>query len=155
MSVAKGSAANFHLSSPDDFFYSLRNTLARYRRDKAKRVEDLFFLVMGLTHLREWIAPGYNHKDPVLTAAHRLYHDIYGTPEFKTVQAVCNGLKHVKHSPVTSYSGGLPFDEWPEVNSVVKWDDGPPTAFYIDGEDVGDLLQRLVDSYQRKWFSKT
>lgn len=154
MSAAKGSSAKFHLTSPDDFFYCLRNTLTRYKSDKAKRVEDLFFLVMGLTHLREWIAPGYKHEMPQTTAAHKLYHDIYETPEFQIVQSLCNGLKHVKDAPATSYSAGLAFDDWPDVDSVVKWDDGPPTAFYVDGEEVGEILQRLIDSYQREWFSK-
>lgn len=154
MSATKVSSARFHLASPDDFFYCLKNTLTRYKSDKAKRVEDLFFLVMGLTHLREWIAPGYKHTTPPATAAHKLYNDIYETAEFKTVQSLCNGLKHVEHAPTTSYSAGLAFDEWPDVSSVVKWDDGPPTAFYVDGEEVGELLQRLVESYQEKWFSK-
>lgn len=155
MPETENSLARFHLTSPKDLFYCLENALAQYQKSKAKRVEDLFFLIMGLTHLREWIAPGYDYNQTQTTTAHALYHDIYATEEFKTIQALCNGLKHLKHAPRTSYSAGLPIDEWPApIDAVVKWDDGPPTAFYVDGEDVENILQRLVDSYREKWFSE-
>ncbi len=116
MSKTNKSLARFHLTSANDFFYCLESTLARYKKSKVKRVEDLFFLVMGLAHLREWIAPGYKYKQTAKTVAQHFYNDIYKIEDFKTVQALCNGIKHleVEHSdnhpvPNTSYSADLPF----------------------------------------------
>lgn len=161
MSKANKSPAQFHLTSAKDFLYCLENTLARYKKSRVKRVEDLFFLVMGLAHLREWIAPGYKHEQTAVTPAQHFYNDIYKIQDFKTVLALCNGIKHldIEHSdnrpaPNTSYSADLPFNEWPApIDEVLKWDDGPPTDFYVDKEKIEEMLQRLVDFYKEKWFS--
>ena len=135
------------------FFYCLEVALQRYKSSSVKRVEDAFFLIMGLNHLREWIAPGYNHKQPADTDAKRLYLEIYDLPEFKIINALCNRSKHLAISQETGYRGELTVSEWPDLASVLRIDEGPPSAFYVNNEEIEKPLSRLLEEYRNKWFS--
>ncbi len=50
-------AGVFNLETAEDLFYCITQSLRCYKEAKAKEIDRLFFVVMGLTHLREWIAP--------------------------------------------------------------------------------------------------
>lgn len=153
--TASSKQGMFHLKSAEDFFYCINVTLQRYEHSQVKQIEDLMFLLMGLNHLREWIAPGYKYdkKIPPSTPEQKFFVKVHETPEFKAINELCNGTKHLNNAPPTHSNGGLNIDEWPDFDSVVSVNDGPPTGFYYNGEEVGELLRRLAEYYRNEWFS--
>ena len=50
----------FDISSPD-IFQAIKKSINELD-EKFKSTEKLMFIIMGLNHLREWIAPGYDHN---------------------------------------------------------------------------------------------
>lgn len=145
----------FNLTSAEDFFKCLEVVLRQYRDSTAKQIEIALFLVMGANHLREWIAPGYDHKRTAKTKAEKFYNKIFEDPNFKIVNQLCNNAKHLKGvSQETSYVGGLNVDDWPGLidDLIGNWDSGPPTGFYVDGTEIGDILTSLLGKYQSDWF---
>jgi hypothetical protein len=44
------------INSEEDFFLSIKRVYQRNKSGKAKSIEDLLYVIMGLNHLREWIA---------------------------------------------------------------------------------------------------
>ena len=155
----------FHLASAKDFYCCLDIALQRYQKAKSKRIEDIFFLIMGANHLREWIAPGYDlrHDESNMpkqpqTEAQKFYLKIFNDNDFKIVKKLCNRAKHLKPrrgEPSYSYSSSsdLCIDDWDcMIDDVPNWDEGPPTGFFVDGEEIGTILRRLLDKYRDDWF---
>ena len=150
----------FHLTSARHLLYCLEDALQRYRDSRIKRIEDVFFLVMGANHLREWIAPGYSPKfrdglpsSPADTEAKKFYIRIFDNADFQIVRNVCNRAKHLSmQCEPTCCTGGLPIDEWDSIDNVVDFDKGPPTGFFVDETEIGGVLQRLLEEYRRDWF---
>ena len=144
----------FNLASAEDFFLSLKIALAKYRKSTVKELEVALFLVMGANHLREWIAPGCDHKNTRENAAEKFYVDIYDD-DFKLVNQLCNRSKHLrKIGARTGFEGGLNIDEWPDsVDDLIGgFDQGPPTAFLVNEQDIGDVLERILNRYEKEWF---
>lgn len=154
----------FNLASAEDFFLSLKIALAKYRKSTVKELEVALFLVMGVNHLREWIAPGYDPrpdgrgrpKNTPKNAAEKFYVDIYDD-DFKLVNQLCNRSKHLrKIGARTGFEGGLNIDEWPDsVDDLIGgFDQGPPTAFLVEGQEIGEIVQRILSRYQIEWFDR-
>lgn len=52
----------FDLNTAEDLFFYIQDSMKKYLANKHKNVSDVFFLIMALNHLREWIAPGYHPR---------------------------------------------------------------------------------------------
>jgi hypothetical protein len=154
----------FNLNTARDFLYCLEVALKKYKNTRAKRIQDALFLIMGATHLREWIAPGYspkfsnNQPSPApRNKAEKFYIEIFDNLDFKIVQGLCNRAKHLSgRSVATDYTNGLSFDECdcPIDDVVANFDEGPPTGFFVEDMEIGEILNRLLDEYQHKWFDR-
>jgi hypothetical protein len=144
----------FNLNSKDLFFY-IQVSMKKYKNSKAKNIEQLFFIIMSLNHIREWIAPGYKHTYKPINVEQEFYNDIYELQEFKTIQDLCNGIKHLGSSKNTEAQYGLKIDDWDAMFDDVKsFDDGPPSKFTVDGMDIENVLDKVIDFYSREWFDK-
>jgi hypothetical protein len=146
----------FNLTSAEDFFKCLEVALMQYKESTTKQIEIALFLVMGANHLREWIAPGCDHKKKDKTEAEAFYCKIFDDPNFKIVNQLCNHAKHLEGvSQKTSYAGELNIDDWPGLidDLIGDWDSGPPTGFFVDGVEIGDVLTSLLDKYRSDWFN--
>lgn len=144
--------------SPEEFFYTLEQTLKRFRSDVAKERSDLFYLLVGLHHLREWIAPGYDWKKPPTQACEHFHHDVYALSEWKILNDLCNRTKHLSIRKVylnESVGYGLPMSQWPRFSDVVQFSKGPPSGFYVDGRDIGDIFDVVINFYRDHWFLRT
>jgi hypothetical protein len=119
--------------SEEELFYELVQIFKRFKKSAVKERADLFALLMGLNHLREWIAPGYRpRRDQACNPAQLFYDKIYGLPEWKTINELCNKTKHLKQVRANETVGyELPFNQWPNVSSVVNFSKGPPTGFSV------------------------
>ena len=156
MSAAPTKSGIFHIGDEKDFFYLLKDALKRYNSQKVKSVELLFFLIMGLNHLREWIAPGYRHEQEPTNRDQCFYREIHKDEDFKTIRELCNRTKHFQPGSGrrTTYDSGLPIDEWSDINSVLNFDEGPPSEFFVDGTDVSAVLGRVLARYEEHLYSQ-
>jgi len=145
----------YDLESPEQLFALLRSVADTFTSTRGKPTQDLLFLVFGLTHLREWIAPDYDPKQSPATPEEKFYQQIFGLAEFKILQALCNRSKHM--SPSQSAMGALyggRIDDWPDVDSVTDFDRGPPIAYFVDGHDVADIIRTVIKFYDENWFQE-
>lgn len=143
----------FDLNTPEEFFQSICRILERYKISTAKNIEDLLYVLMGLNHLREWIAPGYDWKNPPKSPNEEFFQSIYKTSEFKTVNALCNRTKHlIPIREEISSEHDLKIDDWPEIDSVRNFDLGPALNYLIDGKNITNVLDGLVEYYNENWF---
>lgn len=150
----------FQLSTPEGFYRLIKSTLDEVSRARTLNHKDIFFLAAGLTHLREWIAPGYGRNEreergPLTDAEHfhdRLYNQC---KSFKLVQELCNGTKHFqKYKDETGYEAGALNDDWEDFDSVPNFDEGPPTVMRVNGRNVLDIFQEVLDYYTDHWFER-
>lgn len=144
----------FDLESPELFFAAIRRAAAELAESPVKSTERLMFVVMGLNHLREWIAPGYHHTHPADTPNKVFFNRIYKLDAFLVIQGLCNRSKHLKEfDRPMSITGSLPVDEWPDVDSVANFNCGPVPGYAVDGRDVMEIIDEVIQFYLQHWFS--
>jgi len=145
----------FDIDSAEAFFRIIRRNAEMLRAARAKETDRLLFIIFGLNHLREWIAPGYHAGGSPTTPGERLFEDIYTLEPFKILNAICNHTKHLRFFSgriETKYN--LTIDEWPNIDSIQSIDNGPPSGYYVDGRDVLDAIDEIIQFYNDRWFSK-
>jgi hypothetical protein len=144
----------FDLESPKFFFGTVKHAVERLADAEQKRTEDLMYVLMGLTHLREWIAPGYSHTQPATTPEQRFYNEIYSLDSFKLIQALCNRSKHLKPTSVVTMTTHEPlFDDWHSVDDVCNFDLGPVTDYFVNGKNLLDVVHEVLSFYESRWFN--
>ena len=145
----------FDLKTPEEFFSTVLRTYDRYQESNAKDVEDLLYVLMGLNHLREWIAPGYSHITPPGRLEEVFYNEIWNTSSFKIINSLCNRTKHLNTvCGTTSSSHDIPFDDWPDVDAVRHFDLGPASMYLVDGQDVAEIINDVIAFYRTRWFER-
>jgi len=155
----------FDIYSSEELFYSINIVWKKYKRDKQKSVETLLYVIMGLNHLREWIAPHYKpqkNKCGILcwktpaNDAERFSKTIYENASFETIRRLCNKTKHLgkKRKVTTSSDHDVPFDEWSDIDAVRNWDKAPASAYFVDGINIIHIVDKVINFYQTKWFDK-
>lgn len=149
----------FDLNDPHAFFHSIKYQLIQYEEETTRSTEDILYVIMGLNHLREWIAPDYKFDNTAKvwpapkTEAEAFSKRIYDTPEFKIVRSLCNQTKHPKNKVLTSTLHGANIDDWKNWDAVVDFDLGPPTRHFVNGIPIEEILRPLVTEYE-SWFQK-
>jgi len=143
----------FDVESAEQLFCLLREVANRFTLANSKRAEDLLLLVFGLTHLREWIAPGYLPTHEAVEPAEKFYQKIFELEEFKLLQALCNRSKHM-HTPhnamATLYRS--PITLRPDANPVSGSSRRTTEAYFVDGRDLEDVIRAVVKFYADGWF---
>lgn len=159
--MPKAKLGVFDIDSPERFFHSISSVFETYKASKAKRTEDLLYIIMGLNHLREWIAPGYKRRQDEKNDAQVFYNRIYSNcRNYVLIKEICNATKHLgdkheiraKHETSANY--GLDIDDWPDFDSVSDFDLGPPSGHFVDGDNVIGIIEDVINYYEREWFSK-
>lgn len=146
----------FDLSSPKLFFDAIHRAAADLAASEFKSTERLMFVLMGLNHLREWIAPGYDHHQAPTSYVEKFFHHIYSVSEYGVIKSLCNCSKHLAAaSGSLTMPPPLSIDEWPEMDAVSNFDQGPVPAYYVDGRDVMDIIDEVVRVYDEEWFSRS
>lgn len=147
----------FDINSDEAFFRSLQRAAAKLRSNKVKETAELLYLLMGVNHLRDWIAPGFNWKEGTpRTAEQHFGVAIFALPEFKVVNSVCNRSKHMgtlRYNLGTEY--GTMIDEYPDIDSVMNMDDGPPIGYSVDGRNLLEIVDVVLSFYEINWFSRS
>lgn len=149
------SSGIFDIDSPEIFFYSIQYTFEKYKNNKEKSIESLLYIIMGLNHLRDWIAPGYDFRSSPQKANEFFYKLIFDEcASFQIINKLCNRTKHLTTSVNTSSLHDLPLDEWMDIDSVKNFDRGPATDYFIDGKNIIEVMEDVIKSYKSNWFDK-
>lgn len=148
----------FDIERPDQFFHSICSRYRKYQQpvqNGGRTTEDIIYVIMGLNHLREWIAPESSAKKyrPTCTDQEKQFSStMYDDPNFTRLRHITNGTKHLKVSnTVTTAVGGTSVDEWPDWDAALDVDAGLPSEHLIDGEPARNVIDPVVAMYQ-EWF---
>ena len=146
----------FDINSDEAFFLSLQRAAAKLQSLKVKETANVLYLLMGANHLRDWIAPGYPRQWKTPTTPEQLFYvAIYDLKEFNIVNDLCNHSKHLKnHGYRLEAKYGTMIDDYPEIDSVFDFDNGPPIGYSVDGRDLFDILAVVLLHYQSEWYEK-
>ena len=135
--------SNFYdIESAEQLFGLLKMALDTFASDRGKRTQDLLFLVFGLTHLREWIAPEYDSKRVRRMPEDEFYEEIFRLEEFNILRLLCNRSKHMSAS--VGVMGALyesKISDWSDIDSLSNFDRGAPIAYSVDEQDSGGRHQ--------------
>lgn len=143
----------FDLNDPRDLHKIILSVYDEYMDNPTER--DFIFLVLGFSHLREWICHS-KHSDIVkkkndgipLSSEEKFFDEIYTIPEFQVVKALCNSAKHrvsrgeLPTSKIEGFRTGLG-KTGDKLNQLY---------FLIDGKDSRDYFNKCVQKYN-DWFS--
>jgi len=148
----------FDINSDEAFFHSLQRTASKLRLSKVKNTNELLYLLMGVNHLRDWIAPGFrwDKQKPPQKPEEIFGVSIFGIAEFKVVNAVCNRSKHmgdIQYQLETEY--GAKLDDYPEIDSVHDFDNGPPVNYYVEGRNLLDIIDVILNYYETNWYCRS
>jgi hypothetical protein len=145
----------FDLNTSLQFFDSICRTLERYKSNNAKDIEDLLYVIMGLNHLREWIAPKYERRDSSNPSKDFYQNIFYNSNSYKLIKDLCNRTKHLemKAPRTTSAQYGLSVDDWPDVDAVRDFDLGPASDYFVDGKNIIEIIDEIVAFYENNWFN--
>jgi len=45
-------------------------------------------------------------------------------------------------------------DDYPEIDSVFDFDNGPPIGYLVDRRDLFDIVAVVLQHYQSEWYEK-
>lgn len=144
----------FDLENPRDFFESIKSTFKGYKLDHAKDVAMLLYVIMGLNHLCEWIKNSSYPDQQSRAAAQKFYKWIFLQNEYKTIKELSNRTKHLKRvAEATGSDRGVMMSDWQPLARVKSLALGVAKDYTVDGGNVIDLLETVVDFYESEWFS--
>lgn len=145
----------FDIESARDLFNMIEHRFKKYSSDPEKATEDILFVLMVASHLREWIAPGYDPKNgrwPKPTDhAQDFSRKIYEDENFAVIREICNGTKHARKIRATN----TVYDEnilgWSDFLAVKDFLKGNPVCHVVGGRPVETFIEPVIEMY-RKWF---
>lgn len=150
----------FDIESPAEFFAMLNERFTQYRSAEEKDTEDAISIILMSTHLREWIAPGYNLRNgkwpTAANPAQRFSRMVYDHPKFEIIRSVANGTKHLRGAK--TIGTGVAYQEGTQGSVILgsvagkTFLKGIASAHFIDGCLLEDVLDPIIELYS-KWFS--
>jgi hypothetical protein len=145
----------FDLNKPGVLYRILHDVYKAYIKNPTEK--DFFFLALGLTHLREWIAEKSledvekkKKSGQPLTEGEEFLKETFEHQEFKVIRKLCNKGKHFitqETTHKTSKTTGL----HPGIS--MAGDSLNQKYFLIDGKNSQDYFRSLFHKYN-EWFSK-
>lgn len=143
------------LDVPDQLFHVLIAAFSRYEADQAKRIDDVFLLVLGLAHLREWIAPGFKGQRTPRNPAERFSEKLYQHEPYRILLYLANHAKHQFRDDnlVIRSVHYDKVDDWSEFERANSVDDGPVRDYFVGDHDLCDLFHEVLAFYRDHWFS--
>jgi len=147
----------FDIRDDSAFFAVVSNALNSFLSTKTKKPEDLLLLILGLAHLREWIAPKYERGAAPRNSAERFAAILYENPNYQTVLLLANHAKHQRRGALpetqsmtfvdTIDERDIPIDSWPD------FDQGPASSYLYGQRNLEDLFKEVALLYREQWFS--
>lgn len=146
----------FEVRDESDFFGILERALNAQKATHAKRPEDVLLLVLGLTHLREWIAPKYKEGSTPTTRAEQFASELFKNEDYKTIRLLANHAKHQRRRALPEMQTTRYVEMWDDrdtpIDSWIDADMGPPSAREYGSRDILDVFDSVVIFYRKNWF---
>lgn len=143
-----------------NFFALIDSQFQQYKNESLKDIVKLIFVIMGLNHLHEWIAPGYRPRSSRVpsTYAESFCWCLYHTEEHCIVRRLCNHTKHLTSlKGITTKQNEATLVHWDSMASVPRLN--APLAYIIDlngdRRDITLILDEAIDFYRKHWFEVT
>jgi len=142
----------FSIRDDNTFFAIISKTLGSFRATKAKRQEDLLLLVLGLAHLREWIAPGYSRGSTPKNSAERFAAMLFEDPNYQTVLLLANHAKHQRRQalPRTQMVSFVETEQ--EIHSWPDFETAPASAYQYGDRNLEEIFVAVALLYSEHWF---
>lgn len=141
----------FDIGDGQQFFDSIERCYTFYRSQEIKSTEALLYIIMGLNHLREWIAPGYDTSTAPRTEEERFSRMVYDDPDHVVIRMLCNATKHATRQVNTGTDHEGNVLAWPDFLGVADFFKGPPVAHFLDGHQIEVHIEPVLALY-RSWF---
>jgi hypothetical protein len=150
-----GSPGFLDFDLPEQLFAALERAIQRYKNARIKAIEDALFLVLGLTHLREWIAPGFRGQRAPKYPDERFSERLFQLESYEVLRNVANHAKHQArdHDVAVTSVHYADIDDWPEIDKVTSFDEGPVGGYYIENRELSELFEDVLGFYREQWFS--
>ena len=150
-----GSPGFLDFDVPEQLFAALERTFQCYLTSPVKVIEEALFLVLGLAHLREWIAPGFKGKRKPRIPAERFSEALYSLESYRILLDVANHAKHqnTNHDLTITSTHYDNIDEWPDFDSANSMDAGPVAEYWIGKRKLADIFEETLRFYRDHWFS--
>jgi hypothetical protein len=117
----------------------------------------LLLLILGLAHLREWIAPGFKKGSHPKNRAERFAERLWENPDYQTVSLLANHAKHQRRTalPETQTTRYVEMVDHRDtsIDSWLDFDNGPASAYEYGDRNLEELFSALVAFYEKEWFS--
>jgi hypothetical protein len=147
----------FDIRDDSAFFGIISRTLDSYRATRTKKPEDLLLLILGLAHLREWIAPNYKRGATPRNSAERFVAMLYEDPDYQTVLLLANHAKHQRRSALPQIQARSSVEIMDErdtpIDSWLDFDEGPASSYRYGDRDLSDVFSAVATLYKERWFS--
>ena len=145
-----------NLEDPEQLFRVLIRAFGRYESARTKQIDDVFLLVLGLTHLREWIAPGFKGQHDPRNPAERFSKSLFENESYRLVLQLANHAKHQfrdEHLVVKSIHYPRP-ESWTEFESA-SWDDNDELVkeYLVGDRNLCDVFDEVLCFCRDHWFS--
>lgn len=145
----------FGLKTDKDLFQEIQSAISEFSDRPNDRL--FFFLVLGLNHLREWIAGAsfdqINKKKKQglsLTEEEEFFVEIWDLPEFNIVNSLGNRGEHYL---TKNDEQNTSIDQGAKTGLARCGDSLDQTYYLIDGRDLRDILYPVIKKYY-EWFEK-
>lgn len=141
----------FDIGDARQFFDSIERCYSYYQSQEVKSTEALLYIIMGLNHLREWIAPGYDSRHTPKAPEERFSKTIYDDAGHAVIRRLCNATKHSDRPINTSTDHEANVLAWPDFLGVADFFKGPPIAHFVEGQPIEAYIESVLALY-RSWF---
>lgn len=142
----------FDLNEPKDLYRILHEVFEEYIEHPTER--NFLFLVLGFTHLREWISESSHEKIKQkqslghdLTDGEKFFIEIHSLQSFRAIQELCNRGKH----HITTGRHATSKIEGFRIGIGKVGDSLGQLYFLIDDHDSRDYFVELIRKYN-EWF---
>jgi hypothetical protein len=140
-------AGLYSLNSPERLFDKLVSSFTKFCDSPSE--DGIFEVIFPLYHLREWICPGghesYKGKPEVDRTQEEILHAyLYGMPEYKAVQELCNRTKHYNNLNAAIQTEVL---QGFRCGLARAGDSLGITHFMVDGTEIRDIFWPVYQVY--------
>jgi hypothetical protein len=117
------------------------------------KIEEAYFLIFSLNHLREWICPGYHYDSIPQSENESKFNKIYDYDSFKIINDLANHTKHLQTKTSVGIKTYPMIDDWPSLDDVSLLSVGY-VSFYIEDKNLTEVFRDLILAYNDLFFSK-
>lgn len=138
-----------------ELFDLICNKYLELQNKSSYKIEDIYFLIFSLHHLREWIVPGFKYQKNPPQADIQEFNKIFENESYELVLSLANHLKHLKkieNNPEPICRKDM-IDDWPSLDDVSLISVGY-VEFQVEGRNILQVIREVIFAYNDNYFRK-